>query len=450
MKFIPLEIIEKKKRGTEISNTEMQAFFSAFQSGSIPDYQMSAFLMAAWFRPLNSRETLQLTQLMRDSGAKLDFSSLQKPVVDKHSTGGIGDKTSLILNPLLAAAGLNIPMMAGRGLSFTGGTLDKLESIEGFNVHLSLDQFRHQVQQNGFALIGQTDEICPLDKRLYALRDVTGTVDSIPLICASILSKKLAEGAQALVMDVKYGSGAFMKSFEEAENLAFTLYRVGQEEGLPITAMVTSMEQPLGAFIGNAVEVQECIEIMQGGTKIADGFDLYADTRDLTIELGVEALLLTKQATQPEEARQQLLSLLQSGAVYEKFSELCRLQGAKSPQPKLGTRLSQEVLSPETGYLNWFNGEQIGMALIELGGGRLKSTDQINHQVGIELKKKLSHKVNVNEPIFKVFAEDEDGLARALARLQHGVSFEVSPKLKVPPALIAQTLRPGDPIGDTK
>lgn len=448
MSALAVELIDKKKRGEVLTPTELKSFFTSYQRGELPDYQMAAFLMAAWFNPLSLIETQELTRLMKNSGACLDFSKSRTPVVDKHSTGGIGDKTSLILNPLLAAAGLCLPMMAGRGLSFTGGTLDKLESIEGFNVHLNLSQFREQVEQHGFALIGQTEEICPLDKKLYALRDVTGTVDSIPLICASILSKKLAEGARFLVMDVKFGSGAFMKSFEQATALAEGLIEVAGAEGLAISALITNMHQPLGAYIGNAVEVHECLEIMKGQKKLSAGVDLYQDTRELTLELSAEALVMSNVSANHSEAMAKLSELLNSGAAFEKFCELCRLQGAIHPEPRLGTKYQKDILCSQAGYLSKFDGEQIGLALIDLGGGRLRHQDQINHRVGIELKKKLGQKVERDEPLFTLFADDLDKISKASERLLR--SFEIS-DIK-PPAqpLIASMLRGPNVKGDLR
>jgi len=291
--FLPAEIIKAKRNGEVLSAEDINEFIQGYAQGAIPDYQMSALLMAIFFRSMNKEETLALTKAMLYSGETVDFSSVPGFKIDKHSTGGVGDKTSLILGPIVAAAGVPVPMISGRGLGHTGGTLDKLESIPGFNTQKSLEEFVQLVRENLICFIGQTKEICPADKKIYALRDVTATVESLPLICASIMSKKLAEGIDGLVLDVKHGSGAFMKTLENAEELAVNLMTIARGYGKKVSALLTNMDQPLGRYAGNSLEVEECVAIMKNESFIGPaGYDLYEDTRELSLRLSSQMLFL--------------------------------------------------------------------------------------------------------------------------------------------------------------
>lgn len=414
----PVELIQRKKRGESLSKQELQQFISGYLSGNVEEYQLSAFLMAVYFRGMTATETLALTEVMRDSGRVLSFSHPEKIFVDKHSTGGVGDKTSLILAPLVAAAGVSVPMMAGRGLAHTGGTLDKLEAIPGFNVNLSLEQFTAHVEQHGFCIIGQTKEICPADRRIYALRDVTATVDSLPLICASIMSKKLAEGIQALVLDVKAGSGAFMKTPDEAEELASNLIEIGRSAGLKVTALITSMNQVLGSFVGNALEVQECIEIMQGKSKLNEsGLDLYDDTRELTLKLAAEMILMGKKAETSDEGYRLARELLQSGKALEKFYEMCEFQGPSRPNELQKSSNIYSVKSDVQGYVSEMNVESIGRAAVELGAGRLKTSDKVDPRVGFEFLVKIGSPVAKGQELVRIHYENEDKLSQTQSLL---------------------------------
>jgi pyrimidine-nucleoside phosphorylase len=432
MSLLPAELIRKKRRGEAHDRGEIEFLVRGFTSGEVPDYQMAAWLMAVCFRSLSSAETAWLTECMIHSGQTLEFKIPGKIAVDKHSTGGVGDKTSLIIAPLTAAAGVPVPMMAGRGLGHTGGTLDKLEAIPGFNVRLNLDAFKKLVVETGTAIIGQTKEICPADLKLYALRDVTATIDSIPLICASIMSKKLAEGVGGLVLDVKFGSGAFMKTAQEAEVLAKTLVEIGRFHGLKITAFLTSMEQPLGRFAGNSVEVQECMDILQGRTCEDGGVDFYADTRELSLRLAAAMLVLGGQAADAQTARATCEELLRSGAAWRKFREICENQGAKPgwELPRAGHEAV--VTSPGSGYVAQILCEEVGLAGIELGAGRRRAEDEIDHAAGIEVLVKLGQKVEKGQPLFRLLAGRKDVFAGATARLAKSVRIGPKPPAPVP------------------
>jgi pyrimidine-nucleoside phosphorylase len=321
LRMLFVELIRNKRDGKTLSRAEIEWIVSAYTGGEVPDYQVSAFLMAAFLRGLSPQETAALTQAMLHSGQVLDFSDLPGGKVDKHSTGGVGDKTSLILSPLVAAAGVKVPMVSGRGLGHTGGTLDKLEAIPGFNVNLDLSEFRRILSKIGCAMIGQTAELAPADKKLYSLRDVTGTVESPYLICASIMSKKLAEGIDGLVLDVKTGSGAFMKSAADSEFLARLMVETGEEMGKKVVALITDMDQPLGRAIGNALEVAECVEVMRGN------FTGLEDLVELTLELGAWMLVLGGRVNDVAEGRALCLELLRNGQALERFRQLVGEQG---------------------------------------------------------------------------------------------------------------------------
>ena len=401
--FFPAELIKKKRNRQEHSRDEIRFIVESFTQGKFPDYQMSAWLMSVFFNGMTPAETFALTEAMLQSGRELDFSHLSSIAVDKHSTGGVGDKTSMILAPLVAAAGVPVPMIAGRGLGHTGGTLDKLEAIPGFRIDLSLEEFSSQVSELGVAIIGQTAEICPADKRIYALRDVTATVESYPLICASIMSKKLAEGIGALVLDVKFGSGAFMKTAQDAETLADKLMEIGDAHGKKVAAILTSMEQPLGRFVGNSLEMGECFAIMKRDQYLGRSHQDFADTTELTLELAAQMIWLGKKAASIEEGLKLAREILESGRAWEMFERMCARQGgdlAKLPVAK--TKI--DVLALSDGFVSRADVERIGVAAIALGAGRLKASDHVDHTAGIEVHRKLGERVHKGEPLYSLFA----------------------------------------------
>jgi pyrimidine-nucleoside phosphorylase len=371
---------------------------------------MAAWLMAAWVRGLSSSELAALTEAMLYSGEVLDFSDLPGKKVDKHSTGGIGDKTSLILAPIVAAGGLTVPMISGRGLGHTGGTLDKLEAIPGFNVNLSLEQFRHVLRECGMGLIGQTKEIAPADKKIYALRDATSTVENIGLICGSIMSKKLAEGIDALVLDVKVGSGAFMKREQDAVNLAEVMIETGKRMGKKVVALITDMDQPLGQAAGHANEVVECIEVLSGQGP--------ADLCELSLELSAWMFYLGERTKSVEEGRRLAEAMIASGQAKEKFKQGIRLQGGDDrvidePHRLLTGRSHVDVTSSASGYICGTNCERFGIALAILGGGREKKEDTIDHAVGLQFHKRIGDRVEKGEPLATIRYNADARLAEA-------------------------------------
>src|SRR5580700_10570923 len=381
-----IDVIRKKRDGGELSRYEIHSLVNAYTAGDIPDYQVSAWLMAVVLRGMTRPETAALTDAMLHSGDVLDFSSISARKVDKHSTGGVGDKTSLVLAPLAAAAGAAVPMISGRGLGHTGGTLDKLEAIPGFNVNLSVSRFRRVLEACGCAMIGQTAEIAPADRKLYALRDVTGTVESPYLICASIMSKKLAEGIDALVLDVKTGSGAFMKTEEDAAFLAGLMVQTGQRMGKKMVALITDMDQPLGLRVGNSLEVEEVLEVLGGGGP--------EDLRELCLELAAWMFRLGGCAPTIAEAKKLARELIQSGRALEKFREMVALQGGDPGAVDDPTRLprakhSVNITSPRSGYVASLQCEQVGTACVILGGGRERKEDSVDPAVGIVLHRKV-------------------------------------------------------------
>jgi pyrimidine-nucleoside phosphorylase len=409
-KFRAIDVIRKKRDGIELSRGEIEALVNAYTKGTIPDYQVSAWLMAVVLKGMTRPETAALTDAMLHSGEVLDLSSLPARKVDKHSTGGVGDKTSLVLAPLVAAAGIAVPMISGRGLGHTGGTLDKLEAIPGFNVNLSVAEFRRVLEKCGCAMIGQTAEIAPADRKLYALRDVTGTVESPYLICASIMSKKLAEGIDALVLDVKTGSGAFMKNEKDAAFLAELMVETGQRMGKKVVALITDMDQPLGNKIGNALEVVEVVEVLCGGGP--------EDLRELCLELAAWMLHLGGVSQTVAEGKKLSAKLISSGKALERFREMVELQGGDArviddtgslPQAAHTTQVS----SATGGYLVSMQCEQIGTACVILGGGRERKEDSVDPAVGIVLHKKVGDRVAAGEPLATVYYNAESQAARA-------------------------------------
>jgi pyrimidine-nucleoside phosphorylase len=405
-----VDIIRKKRDSGENSSEEIEFLVSGYTRGEIPDYQVAAWLMSAWIRGLSQAETATLTAVMLHSGEVLDLSNLPGKKVDKHSTGGVGDKTSLILAPIVAAGGLTVPMISGRGLGHTGGTLDKLEAIPGFDTNLTLDEFRSVLDQCGMGLIGQTGEIAPADKKIYALRDATSTVENIGLICASIMSKKLAEGLDALVLDVKTGSGAFMKKEDDSIRLAEIMVKTGRAMGKKVVALITAMDEPLGRAAGHANEVIECLNVLKGAGPL--------DVRDLSVELAAWMFYLGDKTGSVEGGRELALSLLASGAALEKFRQCIRLQHGDEgviDQPELlpAAVSHLQVLSPATGYLATCNCEHLGMALAMLGGGRETKEDRIDLGVGLEFHKRLGEHVERGEPLVTIHYNSDAKLPEA-------------------------------------
>jgi pyrimidine-nucleoside phosphorylase len=402
--FRAIDVIRKKRDGIELSPAEIESLVNAYTRGDIPDYQVSAWLMAVVLRGMTRAETAALTDAMLHSGEVLDLSSLPARKVDKHSTGGVGDKTSLVLAPLVAAAGIAVPMISGRGLGHTGGTLDKLEPIPGFNVNLPIADFRRVLETCGCAMIGQTPQIAPADRKLYALRDVTGTVESPYLICASIMSKKLAEGIDALVLDVKTGWGAFMKSEKDAVFLAELMVETGERMGKHVIALITDMDQPLGMNIGNALEVVEALEVLRGGGP--------EDLKELCLHTAGWMLHLGGVSKSIAEGKQRSEQLLSSGKALEKFRQMVQLQGGDprvidNPERLPQARGSVQVLSAKNGFISSMQCEQIGTACVILGGGRERKEDSVDPGVGIVLHKKVGDAVASGEPLATIYYNDE-------------------------------------------
>lgn len=424
-----VDLIRKKRDAGEHSREEIDFLISGYTRGDIPDYQMSAWLMAAWLRGLNAAESTSLTEAMLYSGEVLDLSSVPGKKVDKHSTGGVGDKTSLILAPIVAAGGLAVPMISGRGLGHTGGTLDKLEAIPGFNTALTLDDFRRVLNECGMALIGQTAEIAPADKKIYALRDATSTVESIPLICASIMSKKLAEGIDALVLDVKTGSGAFMQKEEDAVRLAQVMVETAQRVGKKAVALITDMNQPLGRAAGHSNEIIESVEILKGkGPK---------DLRDLSIELSAWMFFLGERTASLNEGRRLAESVVASGQALEKFRECIHLQGGDSRviddySLLPGARLSAVVTSDSEGFLVTTRCMELGIALAMLEGGREKKEDRIDHGVGLEFHKRIGDKVEKGDPLVTIHHNAAGKLAGARKLLESSFVIADTPPANLP------------------
>ena len=421
-----VDVIRKKRDGQELSKAEIEALVQGYTSGNIPDYQASAWLMAALLRGLSRAETAALTDAMLRSGEVLDLSEFSPKKVDKHSTGGVGDKTSLVLAPVAAAGGLLVPMISGRGLGHTGGTLDKLEAIPGFNVNLPVSQFRSVLRGCGCCMIGQTAEIAPADRKLYALRDVTGTVESPYLICASIMSKKLAEGIDALVLDVKTGSGAFMKKLEDAAFLAELMVETGERMGKKMVALITDMDQPLGRNVGNALEVVEVLEILQGEGP--------ADLRELCLELAAWMFYVGGAASSVGAGKLTALQMIDSGRALAKFREMVQLQGGDlsaidDPGLLPRSKHTADVASPRKGYVTAIACEAIGTACVILGGGREKKEDSVDPSVGIVLHKKVGDAVEAGESLCTIHYNSAPLAARAQTLIEE--SYQISEK---PPA----------------
>ncbi len=398
-----IDLIAKKRDGYSLTQEEIQYIIHNYTQGLIPDYQMSAFLMAVYFQKMSNEEATYLALAMRDSGDVIDLSSIPGIKVDKHSTGGVGDKVTLVLGPLLASLGAKFAKMSGRGLGHTGGTIDKLESIPGYQVERSVEDFIKQVNTIGIAVVGQSGDVAPADKKLYALRDVTATVDVIPLIASSIMSKKLASGADAIVLDVKVGHGAFMKTEEEAIKLAELMVSIGRLAGKKMTAILTGMDEPLGHKIGNALEVYEAMETLQGrGPK---------DLVDVTVAIGSHLMLDANLATSLDEAKAKLYAALNDGSAYQKFLELAKAQGGdvkalKHPEDLL-SKNRIELLSDDEGYVTDINALDIGKAAMRLGAGRETKEDRVLLDVGVDLHVKIGHYIKKGDKIATLYVRDK-------------------------------------------
>jgi pyrimidine-nucleoside phosphorylase len=439
--FRAIDVIRKKRDGGELSRDEIESLINGYTNDAIPDYQASAWLMAVVLRGMTRAETAALTDAMLHSGDVLDLSSLSAKKVDKHSTGGVGDKTSLILAPLAAAAGIAVPMISGRGLGHTGGTLDKLEAIPGFNVDLSVAEFREVLEKCGCAMIGQTSEIAPADRKLYALRDVTGTVESPYLICASIMSKKLAEGIDALVLDVKTGSGAFMKSEKDAAFLAELMVETGERMGKKVVALLTDMDQPLGKMIGNSLEVVEVVDVLRG-----EGPE---DLRQLCIELAGWMLQLGGISESVAEGKKQSEKIIASGRALDKFRRMVELQGGDprtidDPKKLPQAQHTKIFSSSENGYLVSLQCEQIGNACVILGGGRERKEDSVDPTVGIVLHKKVGDAVSKGEPLATIHYNAEARAGRARQLLEESYRIADAPLSERRPLIHRVIGKPGD------
>ena len=426
-------ILDKKREGHALGSAEIREFIDGFTKGEIPDYQMSALAMAICCKGMTDRETADLTDAMMRSGAMLDWKELGMPTADKHSTGGVGDKLSLIIQPLAAACGVAVPSLTGRGLGITGGTADKLETIPGYNASLTLDEYRKVVSEVGVSMTVQTAEICPADKKLYALRDVTGTVASIPLICGSILSKKWAEGAETLVFDVKTGSGAFMKTREESVTLATAMVRASQAAGRKAAALVTDMGAPLGYAVGNANEVAEAIAMLKGEMK-GEVVDLCVELAALMVSLALDRSL--------DDARALCREKLADGSAYAKFEAMVKAQGGDLDA---FARLLQQptfkfkIQAMKSGYVTAIDAEKVGRVSLSLGAGREKAGDRIDPLAGVTLSVKVGDRVAIGEPLATLSKSTEpDGLEKAAAELYK--AFQIAPQAPEPKSLIVERI----------
>jgi pyrimidine-nucleoside phosphorylase len=433
-----VDLIRKKRDSGTHTQPEIDFLISSYTRGDIPDYQMAAWLMAAWLRGLNRAELSFLTHAMLHSGEVLDHSAIPGRKVDKHSTGGVGDKTSLILAPIVAAGGLTVPMISGRGLGHTGGTLDKLEAIPGFNTSLTLGEFRRVLSACGMGLIGQTVEIAPADKKIYALRDATATVENISLICASIMSKKLAEGIDALVLDVKTGSGAFMKREEDAVELAQVMVETGARMGKKIAALITDMNQPLGRMAGHSNEIMECLEVLNGGGP--------ADLRELSVELSAWMFFLGEKTVDLQAGRELANAMISSGKAKIKFRQAIELQGGDprvvdDPQRLPQARSLVVVPSPAAGFVTATDCENLGMALAILGGGREKKEDHIDHAVGLEFHRRIGDRVEKGQPLVTIHYNSGAKLEDARAIIAASYQIAAEPP-QAPPPLIHRIIQP--------
>jgi pyrimidine-nucleoside phosphorylase len=437
----PVDIIAKKRDGGELTSEEIDFFIGGYTRGEIPDYQAAAWAMAVLLRGMSQRETADLTLAMARSGVILDLKDVAPFVVDKHSSGGVGDKTTLVVAPLIASLGLPVGKMSGRGLGFSGGTVDKLEAIRGYRVDLGVDEFKALLREHGIVVSAQSPELAPADGKLYALRDVTATVDSLPLIASSIMSKKIAAGADAIVLDVKVGRGAFTKTEEEALALAQTMVEIGRNDERQVVAVISRMDQPLGNAAGNALEVQEAIETLRGGGP--------ADFRHHCLVIASQMLLLAAQAgfgvdgpnrpASAEEAERLLSATLDDGRAWAKFREWIAAQGgdlAMVDDPSLLPRASlvETVPAPQEGYLAAIDAREVGWSVVDLGGGRARKGDPIDYGVGVVLHKKLGDRAEKGEPLFTIHANDSERLGKARERLLAAIGWSSTPVMLPPHA----------------
>jgi pyrimidine-nucleoside phosphorylase len=406
-----VELIERKRNGEELSAAEMREFIATYARGDVPDYQAAAFLMAVWFRGLTPAETYAMTDAMVASGDTVDLAArLGRRVVDKHSTGGVGDKITIAVGPVVAACGVPFGKMSGRGLGHTGGTLDKLESIPGFRVELTTDELVEQTREIGIAVAGQTADLVPADKKLYGLRDVTATIDQVSLIAASIMSKKIAAGASAVVLDVKVGEGAFMRTVDDARELAEEMRALGMEAGMDVVCVLTDMDQPLGRAVGNALEVREAWETVSGGGP--------ADTRELVVDAAAQLLALSDLGVDEDEGRQRAEAVLEDGSALATYDTWVRAQGG-DPDPALlpVAPVVREVAAPASGFVHELGAREVAITAMELGAGREVAGQQIDHAVGIVCLRKRGEEVTAGEPLAEIHARDEAAAERAEASL---------------------------------
>lgn len=425
----PVEIIIKKRNGKKLCREEIEYFFQGYMGGKLTDYQMAAFLMAVYFQKMDFEETTNLTEVMLKSGQKIDLSFLPFKKVGKHSTGGVGDKVSIILAPMVASCGVYVPMISGRALGHTGGTLDKLESIPGFRTDLKIEEYKKILSEVGVVMGGQTEEVVPIDKKIYAIRDVTGTVESISLIASSIMSKKLAEGIDSLVLDIKTGRGAFLSSEQDALNLADTLLKVGQEFDLKSIAFITDMNQPLGYAIGNWIEITECIECLQGKN--------IQDLMEVTYVLGGAMLFLSGKARSIEDGISQCRLSIHSGKAWEKFKEMVKSQRGNIKyieNPGLYSKTSNniEIKSPFAGDIDDIDALEIGRVSVLIGCGRIKMGESIDPAAGILLKKKIGDNVEVGEPLAVIMTNRLNKLDEVRHRLARAFRIATEPSVSLP------------------
>jgi len=423
-----VELIRTKREGSPLSENEMRFLISGYVEGTVPDYQMSAFLMAVYFRGMSNEETVAFTNLMQHSGETIDLSEIPGVKVDKHSTGGVGDKVSLILAPIVAACGVPVPMISGRGLGHTGGTLDKLESIPGFTTNLPIPEYKRVIKKIGLVMIGQTKEIAPADKKMYALRDVTGTVECIPLLASSIMSKKLAEGIDALVLDVKTGRGAFMQEYEGSLELAKTMVQIGHGCGKETIAFITDMNQPLGMAIGNWLEVVESVECLRGARGANDHS---TDLMDITHLLSGAMALLGKKAGTIEEGIVQSKAAIANGTAYQKFLDLVAIQnGDVSAIENLErypiSKHTLEVKASTRGFVAGIDSLELGLTAVTLGAGREKLGEQVDHKAGIALKKKVGDRVELGDTLAIIYTDREHALEPARKRIAGAYTITTS------------------------
>ena len=413
------DVITKKKHGEELTDSEIREFITEYTASGVPDYQVSALMMAIYFKGMCDRETSTLTMAMSESGDTVDLSEFGTLTVDKHSTGGVGDKTTLVVAPIAASLGCRLAKMSGRGLGHTGGTVDKLESFPGFDTSLTPEKFFSQVREHGIAVIGQSGNLAPADKKLYALRDVTATVDSIPLITSSIMSKKLAAGSNSIVLDVKCGSGAFMREPEDAETLATKMVEIGKRCGRNMAALITNMDIPLGFAIGNSLEVKEAYSILSGAGP--------ADLREVCVELATNMVSLALSYT-AEEARDKVVDAIESGKAKAKFTEWIIAQGgdptlAANPAALPESKIKHEVKATSCGYISKMNAEEIGVSSVILGAGRETKDSVIDHSAGIILVKKLGDKVEIGDTLAVLHTNNKDAIPAAEAKFIGAISM---------------------------